>query len=728
MEKPKIIIFTTAHFPFIGGAEIAIQEITKRLKDRFDFYIITSRFRRDLLKKEIRPEGTIIRMGFGTRLDKWLLPFAPLYYRGRTSIVVGVDISQGSLAAAVYKFFHPRTKFIFNIQYGYGEERLKKGRWGMLAIAFRFILGQADYVTAISNHLSDLARKYGYKGPIEIIPNGVDLEKFKVKNLKSKVKNEDSKIIITTSRLVPKNGVDVLIKAIAETKKEIPDVQCWIIGDGPEKESYKLQVTSLKSEENIKFFGEISHDQIPSYLHQADIFVRSSRSEGMGNSFVEALAAGLPIIGTSVGGIKDIIKDRETGLFVKIDDPIDLAEKIILLLMNKELAINILENGRKMVEEKFSWEEISKCYERIFAEAMDTNKLNILITTPLYPPDLGGPALYAQNLEREFKLLGHKVKVISFGNYLSWPSGIRHLFYFFRLLRTRDVDIVLSLDYFSVGLPAAFFCLLFKKPLILRVEGDFLWERYVESRRTDITLQDFYTHRSKLNFTEKLIWVICGWVLEKADVLVFSSEWRQKMIIGAYKIPPKKTVIIHNVFPLSGSPTHRQRGNIILWAGRMLYLKNLHRLIRAFANINVSSYELQIVGEGPERKNLEHLVKEYQAGNRIKFFPAISHKELMKKLALSTVVVLPSLSDVGPNVVAEAIGTCVPVIMTKESGYTEIFHDNVVLIDPLYETDLRGKLEKFIKEPAERTVPKIGFSRSWTAAAKDWLNLFKAKI
>ena len=197
------------------------------------------------------------------------------------------------------------------------------------------------------------------------------------------------------------------------------------------------------------------------------------------------------------------------------------------------------------------------------------------------------------------------------------------------------------------------------------------------------------------------------------------------MIISVYCIPVKKTIIIRNAFPFAGNSTHHQRGNVVLWAGRMLYLKNLHRLVRAFASINFSSYELHLVGEGPEKKNLEHLIKEFRAEGRIKIFPPINHWELMGKLALSTVVVLPSLSDVGPNIVSEAIGTGVPVIMTKESGYAEIFRDRVDLVDPLDENDLREKLEKFMREPVKRIVSAFTI-RPWATTAKEWINLFKS--
>jgi glycosyltransferase involved in cell wall biosynthesis len=415
------------------------------------------------------------------------------------------------------------------------------------------------------------------------------------------------------------------------------------------------------------------------------------------------------------------------------------------LLQDKDLSANIAAEGKKMVEGRFFWDGISSSYEQIFLGQHSVSAtygqhrvLTILIATPLLPPQLGGPAQYAQNLAKEFSSLGNEIKVVSFGKYLRFPTGIRHFFYLADLIRyATKSQVIFALDYTSVGLPAAFVSLIFRKPLVIRVEGNFLWESFVERRRLDVTLKEFYKNPPPLALKEGLIKWLSGWVMRHASKLVFSSEWRRSMIVDAYKIPLEKTEIIRNAFPpvnlqsTSYSPRSGYGGagklqaKVILWAGRILYLKNLHRLIRAFAGIGVSSYELHLVGEGPERGNLERLIKEHCAENRIKFFPAMGHQELMEKLALSTAVVLPSLSDVGPNIVAEAIANVVPVIMTKESGYAEIFRDTVILIDPLSETDLYEKLEKFIKEPRERTIPRMGFSRSWTAAAKDWLKLFQ---
>ena len=132
--------------------------------------------------------------------------------------------------------------------------------------------------------------------------------------------------------------------------------------------------------------------------------------------------------------------------------------------------------------------------------------MKILITTGIYPPDVGGPATYAKNLKEEWEKIGYRVKVVFFGLEKKLPTGLRHLYYFFRLLpEITTVNFILILDTFSVGLPALAAAKIFRKKTILRTGGDFLWEQYVQNHQADIILSDFYTQHPKLNFKEKVI-------------------------------------------------------------------------------------------------------------------------------------------------------------------------------------------------------------------------------
>jgi len=237
---------------------------------------------------------------------------------------------------------------------------------------FKKVFTKADYIQAISNYLADWARNMGAKALVEVVPNGVDLNnlKSKISNLKNADKN--SKVIITTSRLVRKNGIDTLIKAMAELRVQhrMSNIKLQILGDGPDEKKLKDLAKELKVDDIVQFLGHIEPEYVYEYLTVADIFVRPSRSEGLGSSFLEAMGAGLPIIGTKMGGIPDFLKDGETGLFCKVDDPKDLAEKIKKLMMDEDLARRIAENGRRLVLEKYDWNDIAQRMEEIFAKLL----------------------------------------------------------------------------------------------------------------------------------------------------------------------------------------------------------------------------------------------------------------------------------------------------------------------------------------------------------------------
>jgi glycosyltransferase involved in cell wall biosynthesis len=228
----------------------------------------------------------------------------------------------------------------------------------------------ADYITAISEYLKKFAVEQGAKSPIEIVPNGVDIKKFsedyKVEDLialKSKLgEYEKDKFIITTSRLVEKNAVDDVIKAL----EYLPDnVKFLILGIGSDENSLKQLVKNLKLENRVLFLGQINQNDLPKYLEISDIFIRPSLAEGLGISFLEAMAAGLPIIATPVGGIVDFLTDGVTGLFCEVRNPKSIAEKIKVYLENKELTETIKINAKELIIKNYNWDLIAKKMEEI---------------------------------------------------------------------------------------------------------------------------------------------------------------------------------------------------------------------------------------------------------------------------------------------------------------------------------------------------------------------------
>ena len=357
----KILLFSTAYLPFTGGAELAVKEITDRLKD-VELDLITAKLKRGLPDFEKVGNMNVYRIGAGSIFDKPLLPnlgflkAINLHKKKRYDLIHGIMASQGSAAAYLFKFFYPKVPFVLTLQEGDLNRNSPFDRFWQ-----KRIIKKADAITVISNYLAGFAIRFNKKAPIFIVPNGVGLSKFQIPKSKlqinSKFQNPNRKTIITVSRLVRKNGIDILIKAVKELK--INDWELRIIGDGPERKKLRKLAEKSGIADRVKFLGNVPNEKIPEYLAEADVFVRPSRSEGLGTALLEAMAAGVPVIGTPVGGIPDFLKDEETGLICEMENPEDLAGEINRILKDKNLKRKLVENGRKLVEKNYNWDKIA---------------------------------------------------------------------------------------------------------------------------------------------------------------------------------------------------------------------------------------------------------------------------------------------------------------------------------------------------------------------------------
>jgi glycosyltransferase involved in cell wall biosynthesis len=370
----KILIISLAYPPFIGGAELAVKEITDRISG-IDFDMVTANL--DGQQKEIERIGNIqvYRVGKG-RLSKYFFPFSgftkvkELHQKNKYDIVWAIMANQAGMVALKMKNEFPSIKYLLTLQEGDSLKRIWSRTWFMRSL-YKKIYLQADLIQAISNFLANRAKKYGYKGKIEIVPNGVDLTSFSrdydrqelADFKKSLGLNQEDKVVTTISRLVHKNGIDTLIKSVKNLS-----VKVLIIGSGKLENKLKSLAQEIGVRDKILFLGYIPSEKLSKYLKISDVFVRTSRSEGLGSAFLEAMAADVPVIGTCVGGIPDFLKAEETGLFCEVGNPSDLANKISILLSDKELKDKLIMNSKKLVLQNYDWLPISKKMEDIFAK------------------------------------------------------------------------------------------------------------------------------------------------------------------------------------------------------------------------------------------------------------------------------------------------------------------------------------------------------------------------
>lgn len=370
-NKEAVIVFSTAYLPLIGGAELAIKEITDRIHD-VDFFLVTCRMRKTYPRIERIGNVMVYRVGFGIPIvDKIMSPLLGMV-RVRTLIRSGmrvrlfwsVMVSFTSLTPFFLRLAHMyrNIPIVLTLQEGDSEEHIRHARGGLIGMSWRFALKHASRVHVISAHLLYLARYYGYQQHVEVIPNGVDMNTFSFRGFS----HEPSYRVVTTSRLVEKNGVDILIRAVAEVHAADNRVTCHIAGDGPKRKQLTRLAHELGISDAIVFMGTVPFASIPHILNEADVFVRPSRSEGLGTSFLEAMAVGVPVVATRVGGIEDFLEDEETGLFAQVDDAHDVAEKIQKIFSDEKLRNHLIESAHKRVQESFSWDTVATKMNHLF--------------------------------------------------------------------------------------------------------------------------------------------------------------------------------------------------------------------------------------------------------------------------------------------------------------------------------------------------------------------------
>jgi len=228
-------------------------------------------------------------------------------------------------------------------------------------------LKNADLVHSVSSHIANAAQKIGAK-KIMIVPNGVDTHIFHPQD-RNQMRRKlgyriDEKIVVSSSRLTPKNGLDYLIRAVGK----VPRLKLIIIGDGEQKKSLQTLINRLNLADRVFLLGYLEHSKLPGYLNMADIFCRPSINEGFGISFIESMACKIPTIGTNVGGITDIITDGKNGLLVPPEDTEALTKTLKRVLQDKNLRRTIAEEGLKTVKEKFIWEKVLQQMENVYQE------------------------------------------------------------------------------------------------------------------------------------------------------------------------------------------------------------------------------------------------------------------------------------------------------------------------------------------------------------------------
>jgi glycosyltransferase involved in cell wall biosynthesis len=323
--------------------------------------------------------------------------------------------------------------------------------------------------------------------------------------------------------------------------------------------------------------------------------------------------------------------------------------------------------------------------------------MRIVIATPFYPPQMGILATYAVGLEEAFKQLGHDVHIVLPDT--SLPSGIRHVEYFFRMLiKLGGASFVLSLDTWSVGIPAFFAARLRRVPFLIRIGGDHLWEQYLERTHQPVRLSEFYVHARPFSPKEKLIRYLTERMLGSAHAVMFNTRFQKDIWERAYHALDAS--VLENFYP--EKKTFAPPSNhVFVSAHRGAWYKNIEVANASFARVKARQPDIELD------------TKE------------VPHSGQLGRLASSYAVIIPSISEIGSNLTIEAVSVGRPFIMTEDTGTKERLGECGLFIDTRSEEAMAKAIELLL-DPAvyakfSAAVTSFSFTRSWKDIAKEIL-------
>jgi glycosyltransferase involved in cell wall biosynthesis len=354
----KVLIPIPHYYPIIGGLETWTKNIAERLSNRADIYIVTGKVKNQP-DKEVSAGVNIFRtslfsisnLSYSSKL--YILASLPFIFLKSISLIkkekVDIIHCQGFLSSLLGFCLH----ILFRIPYIVTVQRLE-GRSNLLK---NFIYKKASLCIAASLAIKNNFSAVGVKNT-EVIPNGIDLKRFE--GLKLFRPKEFT--VITVARLEEVKGIEHLIKAV-------DNFNLVIIGEGSKRKCLEALVEELHLENRVKFLGEIPNNDIPANLKKAHCFCLPSLSEGFGIVILEAMAAGLPVVATRVGGIIDIVKDGETGILVEPKNSEEIRGAVLKIKNSQELSERLVENAIRGLR-KYDWGNIVNQIEGIYKKVI----------------------------------------------------------------------------------------------------------------------------------------------------------------------------------------------------------------------------------------------------------------------------------------------------------------------------------------------------------------------
>lgn len=385
---------------------------------------------------------------------------------------------------------------------------------------------------------------------------------------------------------------------------------------------------------------------------------------------------------------------------------------------------------------------------------MENNqKKRILIVTGIYPPDIGGPASYARTLARRLSK-DYAVKVITYSSVRkfeqdkSYSFQVKRVwkknFWFFKhasyglkvFFSCKNSDFVYSLSTLSGAIPSLIGARFFRKRFYLRMAGDYAWQVAIEKNKTSLLIDDF--QKSKKTGWIGFLHKIQVWACKRADGIIVPSKYLADIVQG-WGISGSKIKVIYNGVDFKPADINQEEakkkigiyGDIILSAGRLVSWKGFRMLIKIMPRLSEISqlFRLVIVGDGPEKKVLESMVRNLGLERKVYLVGKKTQEELATYLAAADMFVLNTGYEGFSHQILEAMTAGVPVVTTAVGGNKEVirqgengfmvkYQDEFNLIEAIKSLWQNRELQEEFKKEGKKTAEHFSSEKMFEETVK----------
>lgn len=394
----KIGIFTDTYNPVTSGVVTSINMVEQELKKRgHEVYVFTT-------SKSIQPNEN---------QTLYMLNSIPLLiakqYKNRIATFYSREIAK-QIKEIGLDIVHTQTEFSVG---AFGKIISRKYNIPFIHTYHTMWEDYVHYISPIKGrniHLKRFARNYSrafvrkaecvitpsYKTakylkykcnvrnkPIYVIPTGIDTTPFKRENFSDVQRDElklslgikqNEKVILFLGRVASEKSIDVIMDIMPKVFNEHPEYKFLIVGDGPSKSDLEEQAKKLKIQNNVIFTGKVPYSDVPKYYNIGDVFVNASITETQGLTFIEAMAAQLPIVAKYAPNLSEFIHTNQNGILVKKNS--DFKDTIINVLENQELRETLISGGNETAKE-YSVEVFGDKLEMLYTEIIQLHKAKI---------------------------------------------------------------------------------------------------------------------------------------------------------------------------------------------------------------------------------------------------------------------------------------------------------------------------------------------------------------